>query len=459
MPTSRIDKDAAGTSNVSFQLQQVTFNSIRKALPDQAIERACRDAKHTYRKRTLTPIVTILHMILAAIWPEESFEASWQLLWDSAVGAFPRFQGGSPSSGSLAKARARLPAGLWSRVWDFMAARVQELSEPFVCWRGHRTILVDGTCVSMPDTPNLHGHFGTSTGRGGKRHYPLARMITLALADTMSVVAYAVGRYKQSEQALLRPLLSKLRKGDILVADRHFAGANLYCEYAAAGLQFLTRVHQRLRVSRLRPLNGYAPNDFVTDLHVGLAHRRKTPTLPKTIRVRLIQTTLRIRGRRKVTWFVTSLLDTTMYPADEVVRLYGRRWRIETLFLQFKVRLSADVLRSKTAEGVLKELAARMVAMNVVRAIMLEAAAAHGHDPTTLSFAHALRAILAFAPVLATAPIWKLSAIYEAMLMEIAAHRVRHRPGRLEPRATRREKKHYPRLRCTRAEWRRRMVA
>jgi len=459
MPTPRIGTDATGSSDVSFQLQQVTFNSIRKVLPDQVIERACQDVKYTYRQRVLTPIVTMLHMILAAIWPEESFQASWHLLWDSAVGAFPSLQGKSPSSGSLAKARARLPLALWTRVWEFLAERVEALSEPFACWRGHRVILADGTCLSMPDTPELHSYFGTSTGRGGPRHYPLARMVTLALANTFSVLAYAVGRYDRSEQALLRPLLGDLRKGDLLVADRHFAGANLYAEYVAAGLQFLTRVHQRLRVSRLRPLAGYAPNDFVTDLPVGQAYRRKAPTLPKTVRVRLIQVTLRIRGRRTVTWFVTSLLEGGEYPAREIVQLYGRRWRIETLLLQLKVRLSADVLRSKTPDGVRKELAARMAAMNVVRAIMLEAAAAHGQDPMSLSFTHALRAILAFAPVLATAPTWKLPAIYEAMLWEIAVCRVRCRPGRLEPRATRREKKHYPRLRCTRAEWKRRLAA
>lgn len=459
MLAPRIGKEATGSPDVSFQLQQVTLNSVRKVLPDEAIEQACREARYTYRRRVLTPIVTVLHMILAAIWPEESFQASWHLLWDSAVAAFPALQGSSPSSGSLAKARGRLPMKLWERVWAFLVARVEALSEPFAYWRGHRVILADGTCVSMPDTPDLHAHFGTSTGRGGPRHYPLARMVTLALANTMSVLAYAVGRYDQSEQALLRPLLAGLRRGDLLVGDRHFAGANLYVEYAAAGLHFLTRVHQRLKVSRLRPLAGYAPNDFVTDLRVGQAHRRNDPTLPKTVRVRLIQATLWIRGRRTVTWLVTSLLDGAGYPPGAVVGLYGRRWRMETLLLQLKVRLSADVLRSKTADGVLKEVAARLAALNVVRAIMLEAAAAHGRDPTRLSFTHALRAILAFAPVLATAPAWKLPAIYEAMLAEIGACVVPHRPGRLEPRAIRREKKHYPRLRCTRAEWKRRLSA
>ena len=83
-------------------------------------------------------------------------------------------------------------------------------------------------------------------------------------------------------------------------------------------------------------------------------------------------------------------------------------------------------------EAKASEQSARMVAMNVVRAILLEAAAQHGQDPMTLSFVHALRAILAFSPILATAPIWKLPTIYQAMLHEIACHRVPRRPGRLE---------------------------
>jgi hypothetical protein len=398
-------------------------------------------------------------MMLAAIWPEDSFEASGQLLWDGAVGVFPALKGKRPSSGSLAKARGRLPLALWQQIWDYLAVKVQQLSQPFASWRGHRVVLIDGTCVSMPDTPSLHAHFGTSTGRGGKRHYPLARMVTAALANTMTVIAYAVGRYDQSEQALLRPLLGGLCPGDLLLADRHFAGSNLYHEYLRARLSFLTRIHQRLKVSRLRPLDGYASNDFVADMPIGDSYRLKDATLPASVRVRLIQAVVRLRGQREAVWFVTSLLDDATYPAGELVQLYARRWRIETLFLQLKVRMSADVLRSKTPQGTLKELAARMVAINVVRAILLEAAAAHGQDPMTLSFGHGLRAILAFAPVLATAAVWKLPVIYDAMLHEIAACRVVQRPGRQEPRAIRRETKHYPRLRITRAKWKSRLAA
>ena len=70
---------------MSGKIEQVTFNSIRKALPDEAIIQACRDADYKYRERFITPIVTVMRMILAAIWPEQSFAASWLLLWASAA--------------------------------------------------------------------------------------------------------------------------------------------------------------------------------------------------------------------------------------------------------------------------------------------------------------------------------------------------------------------------------------
>ena len=122
---------------------------------------------------------------------------------------------------------------------------------------------------------------------------------------------------------------------------------------------------------------------------------------------------------------------------------------------QVKIRMSSDVLRSHRVEGVQKELAARLTALNVVRTIMLEAAAEHGVDPERLSFVHAVRAVVSFAPAFACEPTWKLPSIYRALLVEIASHTVPWRPGRLEPRAVRREVKHYPRLKTTRAQWRR----
>ena len=459
MSRHTIGTDAQRSTPISNDLQEITLNSVREVLPDHAIDQACRDVGHRFRKRALTPIVTVLHMILAALWPEESYAASWDVHWASAVSHFPALAGKSPSSGSLAKARARLPLELWRRLFQWLSEQVQRLSAPFDKWCGHRVVLVDGTCVSMPDTPELMEHFGTSKGRYGPGAYPLARMVVLSLANTMTVLTYGLGRYRDDETTLLWPLLATLGKGDLLVGDRHFAAAHYYARYLAAGVEFLTRAHQRLKISRLPRIISYGANDFVTDLRINPRYRREDPRLPRSVRVRVFQAVLRVRGKRQTVWFVTSLLDAKTYPADQIAQVYLRRWRIETLLRQVKVRMSSDVLRSHGVEGIQKEVAARLSALNIVRTIMLEAATEHGVDPERLSFVHAVRAVVVFAPAFACEPTWKLPSIYAALLVEIASHVVPWRPGRMEPRAVRREVKHYPRLRTTREEWRREHAA
>jgi hypothetical protein len=189
-------------------------------------------------------------------------------------------------------------------------------------------------------------------------------------------------------------------------------------------------------------------------LNINKLYRRKDPSLPTHIDVRFLKAVLRMRGRRQVVWFVTSLTDPKRYPADQIIELYARRWRIETLFREVKITLSADVLRSQSPDGIRKEIVARLTALNVVRTLMLEAAVeAQIEDPLRISFVHAIRALLSFSSALGHAPLASVPGIYHAMLAEIASHVNPERPGRLEPRAIRRERHHYPSLRITRAQW------
>jgi hypothetical protein len=213
-------------------------------------------------------------------------------------------------------------------------------------------------------------------------------------------------------------------------------------------------MHYRLKPERLRRVCTYTRDDFVVELPLGRTARKRFPELPAVVQVRLIRATVPTRDGREVLWLAASLLSAQDYPAGEIVALYARRWRIEELFRDFKINLSADVLRSKTPDGIRKEVAARVTALNVVRLIMLEAALQEGVDPLRIGFAHTIRTLLAFSPLLATAPFATLRPLYRTMLREIARHLVPARPGRQEPRMIRRERIHYPTLKTTRAQWR-----
>jgi len=446
-------------ATISERIVASTLNAIQQLLPQSKIEQVCAEVQYRWRDRVLSPAVTVLHMILAAIWPEESFNAAWQVQWAAVASRYPDLAGQSPSRGSISKARKRLPLALWDKLFAHVSQTAQTWGEAFAYWRGHRVVLLDGTCVSMPDEPALFKAFGTSTGYHGRGKYPLARVATLCLAGTMTVIAYALGGYCQGEWALALTTLDTLRKGDLLIADRYFAAAHYFWRYQSLGLEFLMRTHQCLIVSRIKRVQSYSRNDFLGWLTINKHYRKKDRTLPEHLLVRFVQATVRIRGTRQVIWLATSLLDAKEYPAAEIVQLYGRRWRIETAFEQLKVRLSADVLRSHSPDGIRKEFAARCIALNLVHSILLEAASLHQVDPMRLSFAHAVRAILIFSPTLACEPVLWLPQIYRALLSEIAHHLVPERPGRIEPRAVRRDHKHYPALKETRAEWRRRYAA
>jgi hypothetical protein len=393
-------------------------------------------------------------MLLAAIWPEDSFAASWQLLWENMVSHLPGAAGHDPGSGSVAKARNRLPLAVWEALFAYVVRQAEALGGALSKWRGHRLVLLDGTCVSMSAEEGLFATFGTNTSGGKKGRYPLARLVTLALANTKIVLTYALGKYTDSEVALARTLLPKLQAGDLLIADRFFAAAHLYALYLSHRLQFLTRMHQRLNPRVLRRLCTYTPDDFVAEQPLGRPYRKQYPLLPGVAQVRFIRVFVPTRKGLEEVWLATSLLSADDYPAAEIAALYARRWRIEGLLFDFKINLSADVLRSKTPEGIRKEVAARLTALNVVRLIMLEAAIQEKVDPLRISFVHALRCILAFSPALASAPFFSLPALYRIMLRQIGHHLVRARPGRQEPRMIRREKKHYPSLKTTRSEWR-----
>jgi thymidylate synthase ThyX len=136
-----------------------------------------------------------------------------------------------------------------------------------------------------------------------------------------------------------------------------------------------------------------------------------------------------------------------------------KRWKVETLIEELKVWLSADVLRSKTPEGIYKELYARIIGLNLIHWLILKSAQKHTREPERMSLSAALRLAIAYSLKMSVAPPWLLPSLYETLLDHIAFSTVPCRPDRIEPRMIKRERKHYPKLKISRAEWRNMAIA
>jgi hypothetical protein len=180
--------------------------------------------------------------------------------------------------------------------------------------------------------------------------------------------------------------------------------------------------------------------------------------LPPTLTVRAIKYYIAPVGyRTKHAILITTLLDEELYPATEIMRLYGLRWDVELDLRHLKTTLGMDVLRSKTPQMVRKEIHAYLLAYNLLRTVMWAAGTTYGTNPLRLSLQGTRQHLNNFTEQLATASTKKSQQLY-CTLLELIVHKpVPKRLGRYEPRVRKRRPKSYSLMRQPRAELRRQL--
>lgn len=453
MSTRTIVRCQTSLEEIRTALRQAPLTAVREELTDRKILEACAQCRYTFRQRLYDPVVTVLHFVAQALQREKSFAATWQALWAPVAVQSPDLLPDHLDPSALTHARGRLPPAVLQTLAAGACARSADFSAP--TWRGLRLKALDGSTVSMPRSAPLFQHFGAHKARTTTVRYPLATFVALLEVGTSLLLDYRFGPFDAGELQTAAPLLARLGPGDLLLADRREAGAPFLAAVRQTGADFLMRKNARLIVSRLPLLQRLGRDDFITELPLQRSARRAHPELPPTVRVRIFQASWKVPdGRRLSEWFVTSLEDPRRFPKRTLGKLYHRRWRSETSFLEFKQMFHADVLRSQTVATIEKEFAAHVLAYQLVRLVMAAAARKHRRAPTELSTLNAARWILHLSPLMACAPPGRLFGLYERLLDVVAGSPIDIRPGRLEPRALTREWKHFPHLRTSRSLWR-----
>jgi hypothetical protein len=180
--------------------------------------------------------------------------------------------------------------------------------------------------------------------------------------------------------------------------------------------------------------------------------------LPASLSVREVWVRVEQAGfRTRALVVATTLLDLEEFTAGDLAQLYRERWNAELDLRSLKRTLQMDVLRCKTPELVRKEIWAHVLAYNLIRTVMAQAAIKRGIEPRSVSFKGAVQTVLAFQPVLAMTGRADPD-LCRRVLDAIVAHRVGDRPDRFEPRLRKRRPKHYAFLRQPRSEVKRRML-
>jgi len=246
------------------------------------------------------------------------------------------------------------------------------------------------------------------------------------------------------ETALLRSLFGSFRKGDVFLADRYYCGWFLIALLQERGVDVVVRLHQ------LRDANFQTGKRLGKQDHLVSWPRPAKPEwmddatyarMPPSLCVREVTKQVAERGFRVQSLvIVTTLVDHEAYPAEELATLYRKRWLVELDLRTVKSTLHLDVLRCKTPAMARKELFAGLLAYNLIRRTMLQAALKAKRSPRELSFTAALQTIAA-AWITAAISTERQQLLSELRLEHLVSQRVGQRPNRVEPRAIKRRPK------------------
>ncbi len=416
-----------------------------RLLPQEQVEAALERHQVRYRERRYTPLVTIWTFLYQVLASDQSCRAAVaHLLAFWCVGGE---NPGSAKTDPYCKARARLPEKLLADLARQSGGKLQRQVPPSGLLGGRPIKIADGTTVSMPDTPANQKAYPQQRGQKPGLGFPLLRLVGLIGLSSGAVLDVALGPYRgkqTGETALLRQLLDRLESRDILLTDALFSNYWTIALLRERGVDLLGRQGGRRRVD-FRQGQRLGRFDHIVSWHRPVRPSWMSPklyrSLPQTLRLREVRVEVSQKGFRcRHLVLVTTLLDAQIYPRQELATAFRCRWQAELDLRSIKAVMQMDVLRCKSPAMVRKEIWMHLLAYNLIRTLMAQAAATVGVCPRDLSFKGTLQTLVAFAVAGWSCPV-RRNELYAAVLRAVATHRVNDRPDRVEPRAVKRRPK------------------
>jgi hypothetical protein len=378
---------------------RIALGALTSTFPPDLVDRVvARTGRAEQRRRLLPARVVVYYVLGLALFAGAAYEEVMRCLVEG-LGWAQRARRGRrtwpywhvPGASALGEARVRLGAAPL-RVLFEQAARPLATAATKGAWYRHwRVMIMDGTCLDVPDTPaneQALGRPGASRGEG-RGAFPKVRVVGLVEAGTHAIVDAVQGPYTSGETTLAGGLARTLAPGMLLLADRLFLGAKLWQTLAATGADLAWRVTIGQRAPKL-PVDQVFPDGSWLS-HLRAEHGRR-------VTVRVVEYTLTDPGRRTTVdryRLVTTILDPAQAPAQELAVLYTERWEVEGALAELKTtqRGPKQVLRSKTPELVAQEVWAHLLVHYALRAVLHQAALDEDLDPDRLSFVRSLRVV------------------------------------------------------------------
>ncbi len=420
-------------------------------LSESAVAQALKAFDVVWLDRIYSPLVTLWVFLGQVLSQDHSCRAAVARLIAHRVSRGQRPC--SAETGAYCQARKRLPEEFYAEVARKAGQSLDNSAKKEWLWKGRRVLTYDGSTVSMPDTTENQQAYPQPPQQRLGVGFPLARIAAFFSLSCGTVLELAICSYSgkgHSELGMLRQLWDILLHGDILLADRYMCAWHEIYLLKRRGIDTVTRVHHCRRVD-FRCGERLAKGDHIVEWHrpgrIRSIDWQSLKSLPELLTIRETRVQVQQPGFRSRSMIVVStLLDAESVTASDLAELYRARWNAELDLRSLKQTMQMDILRCKTPELVRKELWAHILAYNLVRTIMAQAATEHCIEPRTISLKGTIQTLEAFQPLFAIQgdrDRVHRRKLYQQFFDAVATHRVADRPDRFEPRLRKRRPKKY----------------
>jgi hypothetical protein len=439
---------------------QSTVDEIREQSPGDLAEVFGRwvelpEVKRRGKRKTRQRVYSFARTFWLFLWhvlsKTDSCKAavSAMLLWLSRTDG----RMASLSTSAYCQARRRLARGFLDQLCLNVAHELEaQATDPRLLWLGRHVRVFDGSTTQLADTHANQRSYPQPAGQKSGCGFPTMRLMVAFSLSTGTLLAYARSSLKIGEHSLFQQLWPALAPGEVVLAD---CGLCSYAEIWMLSQQGNDCVMgaNAARTKNIEYIERLGPDDWIVewisnDYRPQWMDDETWARMPQRLRLRQITYKVRVpcfRTRQVVV--VTTLMDPKCYPKSAFMELYRRRWHAELFLRDIKTTMGMEELRCLTPAMVHRELSMHLLAYNLVRALMFEAARLYPIDPTRLSFKQTIDFVRTWSPTIArTEDDEERQRLTDYLLYYVGQSIVPYRPNRTEPRAVKRRPKNYQRL-------------
>jgi hypothetical protein len=206
---------------------------VTQHLDAESILSACREAGHRWRKCLLDPVAVVHWFIIQILHGNTSIEHVSLLGNRLFTGA------------AYCLARRSLPLAVFQKLLANLIKSLVPDTQSAGLWRGHRTLLIDGSSFSMPDTPALQKAFGQPGGQKPGCGFPVAKILALFHAGTGVLLKVTATPLRSHEMASVGGIRTHLKPNDVLLGDRGLCSFAHIAMLVLGGIHGVFRMHQK----------------------------------------------------------------------------------------------------------------------------------------------------------------------------------------------------------------------